>query len=491
MKKKEKAAELGEHARLRAAGLPIPVKPVSEEEAEYWEIRAEQRDADIRAYEMIDSVYGSSFKEYRSYISTEPSEVPTHGNHRRELNKKDPRTWVPPSSVEVSDTREDSASADEVVTGLEPYHIGNLTAPRPPGKTILFPWLNSRPPNQNAYRQALTEELNCTSISTMCYSTNTFEEGSKIMELWHQSKSNDNGDTLNETIKKLITPEERETIEKEKESRHVQSGIYCHIMSNGGALAFLSYAIKWKVLTGETLPVFAMFIDSAPGWTTKTLEYLPSFGIDEEMIRKWIPILNWIPEALNDPSIVNINAMRQYVYSEADVVVDAIDVLQHSKNAVEAGYTIGRWAVPICPHVGIIKSHKAVYKKLIRVLWRKGVAKNPLKNDWVRKHLQWQNEETTIRNRMRAIQGREEIEVERAEAEARGEEYIPKVKRVKKVKEPKAKPLKPPNITFYMSKDDDGVIRQPSTHPSNSAYSKITRDKLRLRLMDSSQSDIE
>ncbi|KAE9380882.1 hypothetical protein N431DRAFT_136582 [Stipitochalara longipes BDJ] len=138
--------------------------------------------------------------------------------------------------------------------------------------------------------------------------------------------------------------------------------ILVHLCSNGGTLTFTDICDIYRKGTGHVLPAKAIVFDSCPGRPTATEGWAAmSIGLPKGLL--WYPIaatmllllgviaigryglgiptfIDRIFPKLNDWSLVDKNAKRLYIWSEADKIVAARDPREHARLAKEEGVSV-------------------------------------------------------------------------------------------------------------------------------------------------------
>lgn len=124
--------------------------------------------------------------------------------------------------------------------------------------------------------------------------------------------------------------------------------------SNGGAFALVRLAQFYRTLTGTSLPIQALILDSGPGIGNYSdnlssiitpflhgnrLRYYALFLLFNLLfltlwLRDWLTlgksIGEWTYDALNEPDLLPRGVPRMYLYSKADPIVDWVEVEQHA-----------------------------------------------------------------------------------------------------------------------------------------------------------------
>jgi hypothetical protein len=167
--------------------------------------------------------------------------------------------------------------------------------------------------------------------------------------------------------------------------------ILAHVISNGGTLGFLDACHVYKEQTGNVLPVKALLMDSSPS-ETNVVQAFNAFSHQLPKGLLWYPgaVLLWMflaPLALaravtgyenildknwkflNDWRLVDKDAKRLYVYSDADKLVGADSVEKHAKDAEAKGIDVSLLKEKDTPHVQHMLLDTERYWKTVSDLW--------------------------------------------------------------------------------------------------------------------------
>ena len=172
--------------------------------------------------------------------------------------------------------------------------------------------------------------------------------------------------------------------------------ILVHLFSNGGSYKLVELAKAYRRAHGSVLPVQAIAFDSAPGraefgsagramaaglpkpWYLYYLGraviflYLVLLTTYTEVTRGEILITRmW--RALNDTSLITTKARRLYIFSEADQMVNAEDIVIHGRSAQKQGYDVELQEFPGSKHVTHMMMDSARYWSLVSKLWGEAV----------------------------------------------------------------------------------------------------------------------
>ncbi|RDW66019.1 hypothetical protein BP6252_09654 [Coleophoma cylindrospora] len=171
-----------------------------------------------------------------------------------------------------------------------------------------------------------------------------------------------------------------------------------HVCSSGGAKRLYNILGAYRAQTQRALPARAVIYDSSPG--------IPHFASGLRALLAagaklawwaWIPfwvsmvVLNagiiftvhctglmkdfvWnARDGLNDGRLVDGRAVRGYVYSEEDRVVEARDIERHAEEAVGRGVVVRRCVIPDAEHVKLFvggREREDVYWGFVDETWR-------------------------------------------------------------------------------------------------------------------------
>ncbi|TVY78357.1 hypothetical protein LSUE1_G007725 [Lachnellula suecica] len=169
--------------------------------------------------------------------------------------------------------------------------------------------------------------------------------------------------------------------------------ILVHLLSNGGTLVFADACHVYKEQTGNILPVKAIVFDSAPGESSfgpafnafavslpKGIMWYPSAAILAAFLGsasayKALTGHLYLPEQtavlLNDWELVDRNAARLYVYSEADMLVRPEPVERHAREAEAKGSVVRLLKENDTAHVQHMMHHTERYWQTVSYLWSK------------------------------------------------------------------------------------------------------------------------
>ena len=191
------------------------------------------------------------------------------------------------------------------------------------------------------------------------------------------------------TSKKLQLEPVIQTLTTNPEAR-----ILVHLLSNGGSHKLWRIAKLYQGTQGRLLPMHALVLDSAPGKTTfeRSIE-----AIAYELPQAWylrLPALSllylflsilWIVltvtgrtstvdrvwKELNDPDLITVKAIREYIYSRADRLVFWKDVENHADEAEAKGYQVRKEAFENTGHVAHMRVEPERYWSEVAALWNR------------------------------------------------------------------------------------------------------------------------
>lgn len=169
-------------------------------------------------------------------------------------------------------------------------------------------------------------------------------------------------------------------VEAIRTSTYPDKPVFLHMFSNGGVSTTTHLLAAYKKLTGKSLHISSMIIDSAPGMATVSaamkafsfafprmwiLRFLSkmvlyTFLILHSVFRKLTRTLDAVArarEAINDGRLLTGVGPegcpeRCYIYSDADELVDWKDVELHASDAEDKGWLVHREKFLGTPHVG-------------------------------------------------------------------------------------------------------------------------------------------
>lgn len=140
-----------------------------------------------------------------------------------------------------------------------------------------------------------------------------------------------------------------------------------HAFSNGGGMTLAAVCKAYRRLTGTVLPARIVIFDSLPGGDRFTSEFSRwvsaiAVGLPANPLVQWparvligilVIILLGLPSLLglenaatqtrrelNDENLVNLNAKRLYIYSEADALIGANDVREYARESATKGWDV-------------------------------------------------------------------------------------------------------------------------------------------------------
>jgi len=167
--------------------------------------------------------------------------------------------------------------------------------------------------------------------------------------------------------------------------------ILVHLFSNGGSVSFTDMCHVYRQQTGTILEIKAIILDSAPGipglgsqWEGLSIHLPKSFG--------WYPSAGylafvlgatWVGEKLkmkesfanqtrkwlNDKTLVDSSARRQYIYSVMDRLVGWTFVEAHAREAMQRGIEVKLLKKEKSVHVRHAFDDREGYWGLVKKLW--------------------------------------------------------------------------------------------------------------------------
>jgi hypothetical protein len=165
-----------------------------------------------------------------------------------------------------------------------------------------------------------------------------------------------------------------------------------HLFSNGGSKQLNNLNAAFSKETQKLLPIQALVLDSAPGratfwrsvWTMLlTLprqRYLrpPLFLISVLIIGAvWLvthltgatDVIERVRQDLNNTRLMEREARRCYIYSDADESVESKDVEDHAEDARRRGWIASTEKFVGSAHVGHLRLDSVRYWKIVQELW--------------------------------------------------------------------------------------------------------------------------
>ena len=164
--------------------------------------------------------------------------------------------------------------------------------------------------------------------------------------------------------------------------------MFVHSFSNGGSYKLLELAKAYRRAHSSVLPVQAIVFDSSPGradfhsagramaaglpkpWYLYYLGraviflYLVLLIIYTRVTGNEI-LVTRVFLALNDTSVITTKAPRLYLFSESDEMVNAEDIVTHSRSAQKQGYDVELEEFAGSKHVAHMMKDPARYWKLV------------------------------------------------------------------------------------------------------------------------------
>jgi hypothetical protein len=140
-----------------------------------------------------------------------------------------------------------------------------------------------------------------------------------------------------------------------------------HAFSNGGGMTLAAICKAYRRLTGTVLPARIVVFDSLPGGDKFTKEFSRwvraiSVGLPASPFLQWparvliviivivlmgLPSLFGLENAatqarreLNDENLINLNAKRLYIYSEADALIGANEVREYAAESAAKNWDV-------------------------------------------------------------------------------------------------------------------------------------------------------
>lgn len=178
-------------------------------------------------------------------------------------------------------------------------------------------------------------------------------------------------------------------------SATTEEPVFLHMFSNGGASTTAHLLAAYRRMTGKSLRISSMIIDSAPGTlafraSVKAFSFaLPRMWILRFMgkillytvlIASWLvrkltrrpDVISLAREAINDNRLIdgpdsNKNMQRRcYIYSDADDLIDWRDVENHAADAEAKGWVVQKVIFQGTPHVGHMRADSERYWSIVR-----------------------------------------------------------------------------------------------------------------------------
>lgn len=170
--------------------------------------------------------------------------------------------------------------------------------------------------------------------------------------------------------------------------------IYLHLFSNGGVFTSINLFAAYRAATGSPLRLSCLILDSAPGFATvpATMRAFSFILPRPWPLRLLGKLLLWsfvllsharraitgIPdavsvarEAANNPALVHgargeDAPPRCYIYSDADELVNWLDIEAHANEAESKGWAVRRERFQGSPHVSHMRADPERYWGVVR-----------------------------------------------------------------------------------------------------------------------------
>ncbi|PLB45230.1 putative indole-diterpene biosynthesis protein PaxU [Aspergillus steynii IBT 23096] len=168
-----------------------------------------------------------------------------------------------------------------------------------------------------------------------------------------------------------------------------ESPIYLHLFSNGGVFTSTNLIAAYHQATGTQLRISSIIFDSAPGVATvpaamRAFSFiLPRFWLlricGKALLWTFLILNHWTRkitgssdavsiarQAANDPLVVRgaggkDTPPRYYIYSDADELVNWMDIEAHAAEAESKGWTVRREKFDGSPHVSHMRADPERY----------------------------------------------------------------------------------------------------------------------------------
>ncbi|KAI9684871.1 MAG: hypothetical protein M1822_005520 [Bathelium mastoideum] len=167
--------------------------------------------------------------------------------------------------------------------------------------------------------------------------------------------------------------------------------ILLHSLSNGGAFIATQLAVKYRLATGNPLPIRAHIIDSAPGVATirrgmaasaaaapkgwlrpLVLGVLYAFCFTiwlTSRVFKTVNVVDRIRRGLLNNEILAAKRQISYIYSKTDQVIGFEDVEEHATEAEEKGLKVKRVVYEKSAHVAHAVADPGRYWSTVSETW--------------------------------------------------------------------------------------------------------------------------
>jgi hypothetical protein len=177
------------------------------------------------------------------------------------------------------------------------------------------------------------------------------------------------------------------------EIRRTEGKILLHVFSDGGSNKACELAEAYYDYHGHKLPISAFYLDSTPGTprltrlykaTSKSLS--PSLLLRPATLGISVAVVSGIwgwycltgfdsnvitttRKRLLDEEFWTLETPRCYLYSKADLEIDARDVQSHAQNSIRAGIPTTEMLLKATKHVQHGRDEPEMYWKLIQAIW--------------------------------------------------------------------------------------------------------------------------
>ena len=176
--------------------------------------------------------------------------------------------------------------------------------------------------------------------------------------------------------------------------------VLLHAFSNGGVIAAWLLAKTYRAHTGQSLPISEAIFDSAPGSQGYTASLAAfSIGLPKNTIARAIgsgllrivlgvwfcyiyitakeTIVDTVRKGLNDPDLFPTHAIRLYVYSSADEIIQWQDVEAHAGEAQAKGYNVQKVKYLDSGHTAHLLHDENRYWSAVTGLWDSDYLSSP------------------------------------------------------------------------------------------------------------------
>ena len=169
--------------------------------------------------------------------------------------------------------------------------------------------------------------------------------------------------------------------------------ILLHSLSNGGAFISTQLAVKYRLATGNPLPIHAHIIDSAPGSASIRRGMAASAAAAPKgllrplflgvlyffcltiwltsRVFKTVNVVDRLRNGLLDKTILAAKRQISYIYSKTDTIIGFEDVDAHAAEAARDGLQVNRVVFEKSAHVAHLVANPERYWREVEETWKR------------------------------------------------------------------------------------------------------------------------